>query len=208
MSGSKKEIIIDLTKPLDTHFMPYSQGDYSDPPLEISEWSSVRRDGFQVSRISLGTQSGTHIDAPVHFLEGAGRMETLSSDRFMGRYFLLNLKPRATLADILVSLTAYGEEEILFLRTPENQCAMLPREAVQQILLLPPVLLVISGGIVIEHSDHLEFNRMVAESDKFLVEDLDEKAAWRITGSGELFVFPLRLIGVSGSPCRVLIRMP
>ncbi len=208
MNGSKKNIIIDLTKPLDPSFIPYSHGSYSDPPFEISEWSTVRNDGFRVSRISLGSQSGTHIDAPAHFMEDGIALDALPPERFMGRFFLVNLTRAPSLSEVLISLTAYREEDILFLSTPENQSAILTREAVRRILSLPPFLLALSGDILIESSDPLEFHRMVARSAKFLVEGLDEKAAHRIAGHGEMFIFPLRLLGVSGSPCRVLVRMP
>jgi len=208
LNGSKENIIIDLTKPLDISFIPYSHGSYSDPPFELSEWSTIRNDGFRVSRISLGSQSGTHIDAPAHLMEEGMALDALPPQRFMGRFFLVNLTHAPSLPEVLMSLAAYGKEDILFLRTPENQLAILPCEAVRQMLSLPPVLLALSGDIVIEHSDPLEFHRMVALSGKFLVEELDETAAHRIAGHGEMFIFPLRLLGVSGSPCRVLVRMP
>lgn len=208
MNGSKKNIIIDLTKALDTSFIPYSCGTYSDPPLEISDWSTIGRDGFRVSRISLGSQSGTHIDAPAHFMESGIVLDALPPDRFMGPFFTVNLMPAPSLSEISMSLAAYGEEDILFLRTPENQSSTLSPEAARSILSLPAAVLVLSGHIVIEHSDPLEFHRMVARQAKFLVEDLDEKAAHRAAGEGEMFIFPLRVLGVSGAPCRVLIRMP
>jgi len=208
LNGSKQNIIIDLTKPLDTSFIPYSHGSYSDPPFELSEWSTVRNDGFRVSRISLGSQCGTHIDAPAHFMEEGITLDALPPQRFMGRFFLVNLTPAPSLSEVLMSLAPYRKEDILFLRTPENQKAVLPREAVRQMLALPPVLLTLSGSIVIEHCDPLEFHRMVARAAKFLVEDLDQNAAHRTAGHGEMFIFPLRIIGVSGSPCRVLVRMP
>jgi len=208
LNGRKKYTIIDLTKPLDTSFIPYAHGSYSDPPFELSEWSTIRKDGFRVSRISLGSQSGTHIDAPAHFMEDGIALDALPPERFMGRFFQVNLTPAPSLSEVSKSLATYGKEEILFLRTPESQSSILTREAVQQILSLPPVLLALSGDIVIEHSDPLDFHRMVARSAKFLVEDLDESAAHRTVGHGEMFVFPLRILGASGSPCRVLVRMP
>ncbi|MRR16918.1 MAG: hypothetical protein EG826_10725 [Deltaproteobacteria bacterium] len=208
MNGRNKDIIIDLTKALDTSFIPYSRGTYSDPPLEISEWSTIRGDGFRVSRIALGSQSGTHIDAPAHFMEGGIVLDALPPDRFMGRFFPVNLTPAPSLSEISMSLAAYGGEDILFLRTPKNQSTRLPREAVMRILSLPADVLALSGHIVIEPSDPLEFHRMVARSAKFLVEDLDEEAAHRAAGHGEMFIFPLRVLGVSGAPCRVLVRMP
>lgn len=207
LNESGRNTIIDLTKPLDASFVPYSRGDYSDPLLEFTRWSSIAKEGFYVTRLSLGTQSGTHIDAPAHFLEDGDPLEALSPDHFIGHYHLLNLLPVSSLSYVAESLKTYRNEKILFLRTPENQSAKLSGEAMQKILLLNAMLLVLSGEIEIEDDEPFAFQRLVAEAAKFLVEDLDQKEAHGISGNGEIFVFPLRLVGVSGSPCRVIVRI-
>lgn len=208
MNGIKQSTIIDLTKPLDTSFTPYSKGNYSDPPLRLTEWSSIPEEGFRVSGLLMGTQSGTHIDAPAHFLEEGARLEALPSDQLIGDYFLLDLHCTASLSDVVELLKTYHDEKILFLRTPDNQPARISMEAMGKILSLSPVLLVLAGVIEIENSEPFTFNRLIAMAAKFLVEDLDPKEAYGISGNGEMFVFPLRLIGVSGSPCRVMVRGP
>lgn len=208
MHESQRYTIIDLTKPLDISFLPFSKGSYSDPPLEMTEWSSIPEDGFDVTRVSLGTQSGTHIDAPAHFLEGGDTLEALSPDQFIGPYYLLNLPHVSSLSCITESLKSYHDEKILFLRTPENQSAKITGEAIKKIVFLNPRLLVLSGEIEIEDHEPYAFGCLVAGAAKFLVEDLDQKAAHDISGNGEIFVFPLRLVGVSGSPCRVIVRIP
>ncbi|MEE9911250.1 MAG: cyclase family protein [Deltaproteobacteria bacterium] len=208
MDGNKNTVIIDLTNPLDEYYVPFSRGNYTDPPLEVKDWSSISREGFRVSRISLGTQSGTHIDAPAHFLENGVTLESLSPEQFIGKYFLLNLPNAMSLPDVAETLKTYRGEKILFLRTPENQSAKQSREAIQLILSLPSVLLVLSGDIDVDDAEPFAFHRLVATAAKFLVEDLDQKEAHRVTGKGEIFIFPLRLSGVSGSPCRVVARIP
>ena len=70
----------------------------------------------------------------------------------------------------------------------------------------PPQLRVLSGEIEIEHFRSLEFHRLVARAGKFLMEGLDQHAAHLVAGCGEMFALPLRLTGVSGSPCRVILR--
>jgi len=207
LGSSKRSTIIDLTKPLDASFIPYSTGNYIDPPLEFSDWSSISRDGFRVTRLSLGTQSGTHIDAPAHFLEDGARLEALLPDHLIGSYFLLSLPDAASFSDVVFLLKSYRAQKILFLRTPENQSAKLSGEAMKKVLSLPAVLLVLSGAIEIEDSEYFTFYRLVAGAAKFLVEDVDQRAAHTISGNGEIFVFPLKLIGVSGSPCRVMARI-
>ncbi len=207
MRTGKRNTIIDLTKPMDSLFVPFSSGLYSDPPLEISEWSTIQNEGFRVFRLSMGTQSGTHIDAPAHFLDDGAGLEALSPDEFIGDYFLLNLMGSVTLSDVTSMLTSYHGEKIIFLKTPVNQFAELALEALQKILSLPPVLLVLSGEVAVNGSVPFTFHRIIAESSKFLVEDLDQSKTDGLPDTGELYVFPLKLLGVSGSPCRVLARI-
>jgi len=207
LSKGKRDTIIDLTKPLDTSFIPFSNGQYTDPSMEISEWSTLQKEGFRVSRLSMGTQSGTHIDALAHFLEDGARLEALSPAEFIGKYFLLNLSCVVSLSKVTESLKAYRNEEILLLKTLAYQTAELSVEAMQKILSLPPLLLVLSGKIEIKDSKPFAFNRLVAEAAKFLVEDLDPQKTNSLFEHGEIFIFPLNLMGVAGSPCRVLARI-
>lgn len=207
MTESKRNTIVDLTKPLNSSFIPYSTGKYTDPPLKFLDWSSLHREGFRVTQLSMGTQSGTHIDAPAHFLEDGALLEALSPDHLIGEYYLLNLPDAASLSDISELLKTYHDEKILFLRTPENSSSELSREAMQKILSMPPALLVLAGIIEIENSEPFALHRLVAGAAKYLVEDLDQKEAHNLPAHGEIFIFPLRLIGVSGSPCRVIVRV-
>jgi len=208
LSGNKRNTIIDLTKSLGKSFIPYSTGIYTDPPLEFNEWSSLAEEGFRVTRLSLGTQSGTHIDAPAHFLEEGAKLEDLSPDQLIGNFFLINLPCVVSASDIAELLKTYHNEKILFLRTPETLFTALSGAAMQKILSLPPLLLVLAGAIEIQDTEPFTFNRLVAGAAKYLVEDLDEKEAQRISGHGEIFVGPLRLADASGSPCRVIVRVP
>jgi kynurenine formamidase len=52
----------DLTRRLESG-MPVYPGD---PPVECDDWASHEEDGYRVSRLSLGTHAGTHVDAPAH----------------------------------------------------------------------------------------------------------------------------------------------
>lgn len=199
-------MIIDLTKPLDTTFIPFSSGEYTDPSLEISEWCAVNKEGFRVSRLAMGTQTGTHIDAPAHFVESGATLEVLPPDQLIGDFFLVDLPDRPSSADIANRLARYRLEKFLFLRTPEHSTPYLSMEILQKILSLPPLLWIVSGDIEIEQSAPFEFHRQIARAGKYLVEELDRKAACQVTGNGEIFIAPLRLTGVSGSPCRVIVR--
>ena len=60
--------LIDIARSLeDLHI--YTNDNYSDPPLRVETWCTVQEQGFWVSCLSMGTHTGTHIDAPAGAVE-------------------------------------------------------------------------------------------------------------------------------------------
>jgi arylformamidase len=56
-----------------------------DPGIEIKTWKSLANgDSANVSLLHMGAHSGTHVDAPAHFIAGAGRVESLSLEALIG----------------------------------------------------------------------------------------------------------------------------
>ncbi|WP_233680634.1 cyclase family protein [Macrococcoides caseolyticum] len=49
-------------------------------PIEISNLTTVENDGFLGQQVSIGTQYGTHIDAPHHFVNGLRSLEEITID--------------------------------------------------------------------------------------------------------------------------------
>ncbi len=59
-------MIVDLSHPLYSG-MPVYPGD---PETSVTISASHARDGFCLHSLTLGTHAGTHLDAPLHFLDG------------------------------------------------------------------------------------------------------------------------------------------
>ena len=73
--------LIDLTIPIREQ-MPVWPGD---PSPSIRYTSSFEAgDHTNVSAATIGLHTGTHMDAPKHFIRGAGGMETISLDTLIG----------------------------------------------------------------------------------------------------------------------------
>jgi arylformamidase len=73
--------IHDISVPIRSD-MPIYAGD---PHVELERASSIAEGGHaNVSKLSMGVHTGTHVDAPVHFLEGAPGMESVSLDALCG----------------------------------------------------------------------------------------------------------------------------
>jgi arylformamidase len=85
-SGTSRTLIatgwIDATATLDPATTPIYAGD---APLKFEFLKDMRKgDGFTLSAYSMGAHSGTHIDAPMHFVRDGASIEQLSLASLIG----------------------------------------------------------------------------------------------------------------------------
>ncbi|TWI50208.1 kynurenine formamidase [Pseudoduganella flava] len=190
---------IDLTRKLDEHLWIYRDGAYADPPFAAERWAERHSAGFEVWRLSLGTQTGTHIDAPCHFADGGATLDQLPVGACVGSYRLVSA---GHLTDPAFRLDCAGATHLLIdARAPLRAATA----AIDALLALPPPMIVTVGALQVAHDDPLWFHRRVAQAGKFLAEDTLEDVG-EFAHSGDVIALPLRLTGVSGSPARVLVR--
>jgi arylformamidase len=63
-----------------------------DPPVTMQRTSSIASgDSSNVTQITMSCHTGTHVDAPDHFLNNGKTVESLSLDLLMGRVYVLHL---------------------------------------------------------------------------------------------------------------------
>ena len=73
--------IYDITVPISNE-LPTWPGD---PALQILNWQSLSAGhAANVSMLNFGAHTGTHVDAPAHFIEGGAKVETLPLDALIG----------------------------------------------------------------------------------------------------------------------------
>jgi len=83
-------MIYDLSQPVfhdAPHWCTY-------PSIRITLEHRIAVDGFNAEHVKFTTHSGTHIDAPFHFVEGAATVDELPLDYFVA--------PASTLDDLAV----------------------------------------------------------------------------------------------------------
>jgi arylformamidase len=105
--------IYDVTVPL-SNALPTWPGD---PGVEISDWLSLAKgDEANVSMLNFGAHTGTHVDAPAHFIEGAAKVETLDLGILIGEATLIEVPEdyRAIDEDFVGTHCAPGMTRILF----------------------------------------------------------------------------------------------
>jgi arylformamidase len=111
--------IYDITVPL-TNEMPTFPGD---PGVQISNWYSLDKgDPANVTRLNLGAHTGTHVDAPAHFIKGASPVESLPLDVLIGKAQVVNVPPTQTSIDkeFVANHCEQGATRLLF-RTRNSQ---------------------------------------------------------------------------------------
>ncbi len=72
--------IVDLSHPVEDG-MPVYPGD---PVVQIRPATTIAEHGYAVLHVRMGSQSGTHVDAPYHFLEDGARIDELPLELFLG----------------------------------------------------------------------------------------------------------------------------
>lgn len=85
--------LIDLSHNVDTSTQIYP----GDPNFSSCLALTLDKDGFNVMAISLGSHTGTHIDAPSHSIKDAATITDLSLSMFQGPALVINVggkKPR------------------------------------------------------------------------------------------------------------------
>src|SRR5437667_11621663 len=105
--------IYDITVPIHPG-MPIYEGD---PAVEIAAWSALRKgDSANVSFLHFGAHTGTHVDAPAHFIEGARKIDALSLDVLIGQARVVRVPDDATEIDpiFIQSCDLNGVERVLF----------------------------------------------------------------------------------------------
>lgn len=105
--------IYDLSVPLSAELPTYP----GDPGIRIQEWSKLANgDGANVSSLSFGAHTGTHVDAPAHFIEGAGKVESLDLEILIGEAQVVHVPDDRRIIDeeFVAANCEVGAKRILF----------------------------------------------------------------------------------------------
>jgi kynurenine formamidase len=209
--------VIDLSHPVAAG-MPVHPGD---PGVVFEPALTIARDGAAVTAVSLGSHTGTHVDAPAHAIPGGRTIDRVGLDELAGEALILHVADRvsdglgidgaALGLDLLGSVPRlvairtgwdrhFGTER--YLRHP-----YLIASAARRLMELGMRVLAVdtpspdptpSGG----EPPVLAVHEAVLGGDGLIVENL--RGLDRLGRRARLGVFPLPLVGADGAPARVV----
>ena len=209
--------IIDISVPLSAGTPIYP----GDPMIEIEQWAALERgDAANVSRLHFGAHTGTHVDAPSHFIEGAPRVWSLPLDVLVGEALVVEIADsvRAINAGHIDSLDLAGTARVLFKTRNSAFWANTAEGFRTDFTYLEPdgarhlvergVRLVGIDYLSVEQfkSERFETHTILLSNGVVIVEGLDLREAE--AGTYELICLPLRITGGSGdgAPARAILR--
>lgn len=88
--------IYDISVPLSAELPTYP----GDPVIEIRDSLTLANgDAANVSSLNFGAHTGTHVDAPAHFIEGTKKVESLALDVLIGEAEVIEVPPEKLVID-------------------------------------------------------------------------------------------------------------
>lgn len=207
---------IDVTAPLDPATTPVYQGD---APIEFKWLHSMEKgEGFNLSSYTMGAHSGTHLDAPLHFVKGAASIDKIPLSTLIGPARIIDCSPNATKIDA-AELNKHqwrGAERILFRTANSRKGWMVDPTFHKDFVYLAPdaAKLLADAGVKLVGVDYLsaeQFGGPAPDTHRTLlgkgipiIEGLDLRNA--SAGNYDLILLPLRTMGREGAPARAAIR--
>lgn len=188
-----------------------------DPAVHLERTASLAEgDVCNISRLDFGVHSGTHVDAPVHFIDGAAGIESISLDVLIGSALVVDargLDGQIDRAAIQALKIPAGTERVLF---RSGNSALWDEPAFQPTfigLTANGAAALIENGVRLVGNDYLsiapfgkptETHRFLLEAGVVIVEGLDLSQVE--PGEYDFVCLPLLIPGSDGGPARAAVR--
>jgi arylformamidase len=202
--------ILDVSVPVRDGMVVYE----GDPEVRLERVSSLADGAIaNISRLELGVHTGTHVDAPLHFVDGAPGTEALPLDVLVGLAHVVDATSveSALDADALATLDLPGGAERLIFKTRNSQLWELDHFTYDYVSLREDAAHeLVERGVRLVGIDYLSIGDEGAHvallgARVIALEGLDLRAVE--AGAYTLFCLPMRLVGSDGAPARaVLLR--
>jgi arylformamidase len=198
--------IIDVSVPVRPGMVTYP----GDPPVVLERVRSIADGaGYNLSRLDLGVHSGTHVDAPLHFVANGASVEAFPLDVLIGPARVADVTAaegpiRAGDVDVLPE----GVERVL-LKTRNSELWGRESFSAEFVSLdAEGARVLVDRGVKLVGIDYLsigdeEAHRVLLEAGVMAIEGLDLRGVE--PGEYQLICAPLKLVGAEGAPARTLL---
>jgi arylformamidase len=215
-SGSQtpsEERWIDISVPLRSGMVHWPDN----PPVRIERMLDMERgDVANVSKISLGSHTGTHMDAPIHFVRAGEGIDRLPLDATIGRARLIEIQDPVSIKPDELSQHGIGRGERVLFKTRNSSLGWWTQDFIEDYVCVSQEAarylanrevrtvgvdyLCVSGF----RRDGVETHQVLLGTGIWVIEGLD---VGRVEpGEYELICLPLKVEDGDGAPARAILR--
>jgi arylformamidase len=187
---------------------------WDDEPIRVERTMAIAAgDPVNLTELELPVHTGTHVDAPLHFVDGAPSLDQVPLDTWLGPALVVDAtEARERIGRALVErLVPPGTERVLF-KTRSAGLWDLGRFSSEYVCLdADGAAAVVERGVRLAGIDYLtiaddEGHRTLFRAGVAALEGLDLRAVE--PGRYRLLCLPLSIPGADGAPARALLEGP
>lgn len=207
-------MILDLTREISTDTKVFP----SSPLPKFITWNKMEIHNYHSGVIFMSTHTGTHMDAPSHFINGVSSIDKIPIDRFISRSILVKITKASdeliTAAEIEASNVKILEgDSVVFSTSWENEVNKeyyfshspgLSEDAAEYLINKKVNAACIDSPSIDRGSDNnFPVHKLLLNKEILIVENLCNLG--KIDSQNfTLIMIPLKLSGASGSPIRAI----
>ena len=185
------------------------------PPFELEERRRMSKgDPNNSSALNMSVHSGTHIDAPFHFVADGNTIDQLPLERFIGSALVYAVEAKRYITKEHVAgirldgatrvLFKTRNSELLHQREYDPDFVAFSVEAAQSLVELGVELVGLDYLSVAHADEQVPVHRAFLDHGVVLLEGIDLSAV--APGRYELMCLPIPLGDSDGAPCRAVLR--
>jgi arylformamidase len=212
MAGRTKWIDVSLT--LKSNMMHWP----GDPPVSIERVREMDKgDTVNLSKITMGAHSGTHVDAPIHFIKGAKGVDQILIDSLIGPARIIEIADADTIKEKELAGHRIKKGERILLRTRNSIKKILYRDTFSEDFVYMEkgaAEFLVTRGIKTLGVDYLsvggykengpDVHRMLLGAGILIIEGLDLTGA--LPGLYDMICLPIKILDSDGAPARVILK--
>ncbi len=201
---------IDLTQTFTDNMPVY----FGDPPTSLKQITTIAKNGYTDHQLTTVMHVGTHMDAPLHMIEGGAYMSDMPLDQFAGRGVFIDARGKKVIdRDLLPKKIPLGA--IVLVYTGMGQKYGTEEYATEY----PAMSEAFARGVVAvgakilgfdilnpDKSEEYPIHKILLAKPVLIIENLTNLEALVGVTSFDVFAFPMKL-HAEAAPVRVVARI-
>lgn len=207
---------LDVSVPIKDHMVTWP----GDPPVRVKRTAKMEDgDIANISSLAMGSHTGTHVDAPYHFLKGGNTLDRMPLDALIGPARVIEIRHRQEVTvDELKAYRIRRGQRVLFKTRNSGRCWNSASFVKDFVFISPDAarylaerqvravgIDYLSVGPYEEDGGQtgVEVHRILLSSGIWIIEGLDLRPAG--AGRYQLICLPLRVFQSDGAPARAIL---